>query len=104
MHNDLARLERVDLDMAAGAHRQPAFLKLNPAGKVPVLELDDGCVLIESAAIIEYLEELHPDPPMIGTDDPVERARVRADERIVADLIAWCRCSRITPARSLPAA
>jgi glutathione S-transferase len=59
---------------------------LNPAGKIPVLELDDGRALSESAAIIEYLEEIHPEPPMIGTDS-VRRAKVRALERISADLI-----------------
>jgi glutathione S-transferase len=49
-----------------------------------VLELDDGTCLPESLAIMEYFEELHPTPPMIGTS-PLERARVRALERI-ADL------------------
>jgi len=46
-----------------------------------VLELDDGTHLIESLAIIEYLEECHPDPPMIGSD-AMDRARVREVERI----------------------
>lgn len=81
-------LERVDVDIAPGAPRDADFLRLSPAGKIPVLELDDGTALIESAAIVEYLEELHPDPPMIGVE-PAARARVRADERIVSDLIAW---------------
>lgn len=48
----------------------------SPLGTLPVLELDDGSFLTESTAIIECLEELHPDPPMIGTT-PVERAKVR---------------------------
>jgi glutathione S-transferase len=46
-----------------------------------VLELDDGSYLPESLAIMEYFEELHPQPPMIGTT-PVERARTRSIERI----------------------
>ena len=50
-------------------------------GGLPVLELDDGTYLPESLAIIEYFEELHPNPPMIGTT-PLERARVRALERL----------------------
>jgi glutathione S-transferase len=56
-------------------------LNKNPFGGLPVLELDDGSHLPESLAIMEYLEELHPEPPMIGTT-PVERAKVRAAERI----------------------
>ena len=50
-------------------------------GGLPVLELDDGSCLSESLAIMEYLEELHPTPPMVGTT-PRERARVRELERI----------------------
>jgi glutathione S-transferase len=78
---------RIEIDTVAREQKQPAFLALNPAGKIPVLELDDGRALSESAAIVEYLEEIHPEPPMIGTD-PVRRAKVRALERISADLIA----------------
>lgn len=69
------------VNILAGENRSPEFLAKNPMGGLPVLELDDGTYLPESLAIIEYLEELHPTPPMIGTT-PVERARVRALERI----------------------
>jgi glutathione S-transferase len=69
------------VDILSGAKRTPEFLKKNPLGGLPVLELDDGSHLTESLAIIQYLEELHPTPPMIGTS-PVERARVRELERI----------------------
>lgn len=79
-------LERVDVPMSGETLRTPEFLAMNPAGRIPVLELDDGRTITESAAIVEFLEELHPDPPMIGTD-PVERAQVRALERIANDLI-----------------
>jgi diguanylate cyclase (GGDEF)-like protein len=58
-------LQRIDL--RKGDNLKPAFLAKNPMGALPVLELDDGSCLTESLAIIEYLEELHPDPPMIGT-------------------------------------
>ncbi|MDB5578547.1 MAG: Glutathione S-transferase, N-terminal domain [Bradyrhizobium sp.] len=78
---------RVEVDGAAREHKTAAFLAMNPAGKVPVLELDDGRAISESAAIVEFLEELHPAPPMIGAN-PVQRARVRAVERIASDLIA----------------
>ena len=70
--------------------KSPEYLAKNPAGKIPLLELDDGTCISESAAIIEYLEELYPDPPMIGTT-LVERAKVRAIERIVAELFPLCR-------------
>jgi len=69
------------VDILSGANRTPEFLKKNPLGGLPVLELDDGSHLTESLAIMQYLEELHPTPPMIGTS-PVERARVRELERI----------------------
>lgn len=74
-------LETVPVDLRAGEQKRPGFLARNPLGKLPVLELDDGSALTESLAIIEYLEELHPDPPLIGTD-PLERARVRELERL----------------------
>jgi len=69
------------VDIISGKNRTPEFLKKNPLGGLPVLELDDGSYLSESLAIIEYLEELNPNPPMIGTS-PLERARVRRLERI----------------------
>jgi glutathione S-transferase len=69
------------VNIVTGENRTPEFLKKNPLGGLPVLELDDGTYLPESLAIIEYFEELHPNPPMIGAT-PLERARVRALERI----------------------
>jgi glutathione S-transferase len=71
----------VPVDLLKGENRTPEFLEKNPLGGLPVLELDDGTHLTESLAIIEYLEDLHPHPPMIGTT-PLERARVRELERI----------------------
>lgn len=75
-------LEQVNL--IEGETRTPEFLKKNPLGAVPVLELDDGSHLTESGAIIGYLEDLNPDPPMRG-HDPLSRARIHEVERI-ADL------------------
>ena len=69
------------VNIVTGDNRKPEFLKKNPMGGLPVLELDDGSCLSESLAIMEYLEELHPTPPMLGTT-PRERARVRELERI----------------------
>ena len=74
-------VSRESVNILSGENRTPEFLAKNPMGGLPVLELDDGTYLSESLAIMEYLEELHPTPPMIGTT-PLERARVRALERI----------------------
>jgi glutathione S-transferase len=59
--------ELVEVDMKAKAHRSPEFLALNPYGRVPVLE-DDGLVLVESTAILEYLEAKHPEVPLLPSD------------------------------------
>ncbi len=69
-----------ELDLYAGEHKTPEFLTKNPFAGVPILELDDGTVLVETLPIMEYLEELYPDPPLIGTD-AVSRAQVRMWER-----------------------
>jgi len=69
------------VNILSGDNRKPEFLKKNPMGGLPVLELDDGTHLPESLAIMEYFEDLNPTPPMIGTT-PAERARVRSLERI----------------------
>lgn len=59
--------ELIEVDMRAGAHKSPEFLALNPYGRVPVLE-DDGFVLGESTAILEYLEAKHPEPALVPAD------------------------------------
>ena len=67
--------QSVLLDIEAGEH-QTALEKINPMRQVPTLELDDGQVLAESVAIIEWLDETHPEPALLPTD-PVSRAHVR---------------------------
>jgi len=59
--------ELIEVDMVARAHRGPTYLALNPYGRVPTLE-DDGFVLYESTAILEYLEATHPTPPLVPAD------------------------------------
>lgn len=59
-------IERREVDAAGGANAMPDFLRLNPLGKLPVLELDDGSSIAESLAICRYLEALHPNPPLMG--------------------------------------
>ena len=60
----------------AGSVVAPDYLRLNPQGVVPALELDDGAVLTQSVAICEWLEETHPAPPLLPAD-ALGRARVR---------------------------
>jgi glutathione S-transferase len=67
-------LEQVDL--LAGENRRPPYTDKNPAGQLPCLELDDGTHLAEITAICEYLEEIHPEPPLVG-GTPQERAETR---------------------------
>jgi glutathione S-transferase len=69
-------IPRVEVDLRAGENRQAAHLARNPSGQMPTLELDDGRYLAEVTAICEYLEEKHPNPPLIGTNAE-ERAMTR---------------------------
>jgi glutathione S-transferase len=71
-------IERREVDAAGGANATPDFLRLNPLGKLPVLELDDGTAIAESLAICRYLETLNPDPPLMGRTP-----------REVADIEMW---------------
>lgn len=66
-----------------GEQRSAAYLAKNPQGLVPALELWDGTVLTQSLAIIEYLDEAHPEPPLLPRA-PVDRARMRAMAYAVA--------------------
>jgi maleylpyruvate isomerase len=60
-----------------GEHHAPAYLELNPQGLVPVLVLENGAVLAQSLAIIEYLEERFPEPALLPPD-AIGKARIRA--------------------------
>ena len=68
--------EQHGVDLRQGVQRSDAYLRLNPQGLVPALEID-GAVLTQSPAILEWLEETHPTPPLLPSD-PVGRAQVRA--------------------------
>ena len=65
-----------EYDLMGGENRGEAYLKKNPGGQLPALELDDGTVIAETTAICEYLDEIHPENPIIGAN-PVERANTR---------------------------
>jgi maleylpyruvate isomerase len=71
------------VNLRAGEQRLEGFLQINSQGFVPALALDDGAVLTQSVAIIEYLEEIHPDPPLLPKT-PLERARVRSIAQAIA--------------------
>ena len=73
----------VHLTRDGGQQRKPEFQKLNPQMRVPALELSSGDVLTQSLAIIEYLDEVEPEPPFLPAD-ALERARVRALAQVVA--------------------
>jgi maleylpyruvate isomerase len=60
-----------------GEQREPAYLAINPQGLVPTLQDDHGAIITQSLAIIEWLDETHPEPPLLPKD-PLGRARVRA--------------------------
>lgn len=64
------------VDLVGGENRREPFLKLNPAGQLPVLEISPGEIIAETVAICEYLDETAAGPRLIG-DDPVQRATVR---------------------------
>ncbi|MBN9470985.1 MAG: maleylacetoacetate isomerase [Bosea sp.] len=66
-----------------GEQHAPAYLALNPQGLVPALELDDGTVLTQSLAIIEWLDETYPEPQLLPATAQ-ERARVRAFAQVIA--------------------
>jgi maleylpyruvate isomerase len=69
--------------MRRGEHREEAYLRLNTQGLVPSLELDNGAVLTQSLAICEYLDETHPEPPLLPRE-PLARARARAFAQAIA--------------------
>jgi maleylacetoacetate isomerase len=73
----------VHLQKEGGMNRKPEFQAVNPLMRVPALRLDSGDVLTQSLAIIEYLDEIHPAPPLLPRD-PVRRAQVRALAQIIA--------------------
>ncbi|HEY0220401.1 MAG TPA: maleylacetoacetate isomerase [Afipia sp.] len=75
--------EIVAIDLLNKEHLGPHYRAINPQGALPALEDGDGPILFQSAAIIEYLDETHPLPPLLPAD-PRGRARVRALSQIVS--------------------
>lgn len=75
-------LEKYEVAFHEEEQRSPEITKRNPIQRAPFLELDDGTVLIESGSIIDYLEELWPEPSLSGSS-PLERARIHSAERTI---------------------
>lgn len=77
-----SQVEFVSVDLIAAEHKQAPFLRLNPLGTIPVLELDDGTYLSECVAITEYLDHLDGNPVLTGKT-PKERAVIHMMQRRV---------------------
>ena len=73
----------IHLQKEGGLNKKPDFQAVNPQMRVPALALDSGDVLIQSLAIIEYINETHPQPPLLPRD-ALQRAKVRAIAQIIA--------------------
>jgi len=69
-------LDTIEVDLMAGENRQGPYLEKNPSGGLPCLELDDGSYLAEITAICEYLDEVSPGDPLMGST-PEQRAEAR---------------------------
>lgn len=78
--------EQSPVNLVKGEQREAANLARNPQGMVPSLITDEGVTLTQSMAICEYLDEQHPEPPLLPAD-VTERARVRALAQVVASEI-----------------
>ena len=68
---------KVEVDLMAGENRRESFLKINPSGQLPALELDDGTVLAEITAICEYIDEIKKGTPSLIGDTAAERGVTR---------------------------
>ena len=75
--------EHLSHHLRKGEQRAPDYLALNPQGLVPTVQGDAGSVLTQSLAIIEWLDETHPEPPLLPKD-PLRRAQVRAFAQAIA--------------------
>jgi len=73
-------IPKIEVDIVGGENLKDEFRSINPRGLLPVLELDDGTCLDETMAICRYLEELYPEPALLGTT-PLERAQVECLQR-----------------------
>lgn len=92
-----ANLKGIELDheshhLRRDEQRAEEYLALNPQGLVPALVLDDGTVLTQSLAIVEWMEEAYPEPALLPSN-PIERAKIRAFAQVI--------CADIHPVQNL---
>jgi maleylacetoacetate isomerase/maleylpyruvate isomerase len=73
----------VGIDLLAGEQREPAYAAVNPQRLTPALDIGEGQVLTQSLAILEWLEETRPEPPILP-ESPLDRQRVRAMALVIA--------------------
>jgi maleylpyruvate isomerase len=73
----------IHLQKEGGINRKPEFRAINPHMRLPALRLDSGDILIQSLAIIDYLDDIHPQPPLLP-QDPIAKAKVRAIAQVIA--------------------
>lgn len=76
-----------EVDIVNAVNRGEDFRKKNPMGTVPVLELDDGTCISESAAICRYFEEMHPEPPLLGVDGKDRAVVAMWDRRMEFEIL-----------------
>lgn len=79
--------DEIKLDLLAGDQLKPDYLALNPNGVVATLD-HDGAIIIDSSVIIEYLDEIAPEPANFTPEDPVLRARMRALMHFIDEMAA----------------
>jgi glutathione S-transferase len=80
------QVEYQTIDLIKAEQKQPAFLAMNPIGKIPVLELEDGTIISESTAITEYLDNLDGNPTLTGKT-PREKGLIHMMQRRVEMMV-----------------
>jgi glutathione S-transferase len=91
---DGIELQEINIHDRAAMCR-PEFLTISPAGSVPALLTDEGVSISQSTAIMEYLEEVYPDPPMYGRNE-AERRRIDTQSQLINDVMAYRKMSVAT--------
>ncbi len=76
----ISDVEKIEINIAEGENLQADYLAINPRGLLPTLELDDGTRIDETVAICRYLEELYPEPVLMG-NTPLEKAQIESMQR-----------------------
>lgn len=80
LHEKGVEVEKIEYNIIGGDNIQAEYLKINPWGMLPALELDDGTVIREAPCIFLYIESMNPEPNLLG-NDPKEAAEIEAWER-----------------------